>query len=186
MVEGDSTAGFELSDGAETGTIWKQPSKGGVGGNPFIYLDPDGDGPQLPQYIGRCVQDGKIGNFNHGKFSVDKEALATSVFSAQAIECSNKGSHISISSDTSADGGQGHLLLTNQYKGEESVLTNKDIAASWAFGLGGPLQVRKGGGVNGVGGNPYIAVSYGSGEGDALEAAHVASFTAFGKRCNKL
>jgi hypothetical protein len=153
-----------------TEAAWKQPSRGGAGGNPFIYIDPDDTDGTLSDaiYIGRCVQDGKIGQLNHGHWSVDTSTLATSVLSAQALECSNKGSSLTIGTDTNADAVTGRLVFSNSDLGlNPQHISPTEVTAAWGFNNGLPLSVRKGGGATGAGGNPLVTSEYGTTQHDA-------------------
>jgi hypothetical protein len=183
-VTGESVAELTLSTGEATSSLPKQPPLGGAGGNPFIYIQPDAEVEDY-YYIGRCVQDGKIGQLNHGRWSVDTSALATSTMNVQALECSNKGSHLTISTDTTADAPGGNIVLSNSDLGlNPQHIAN--VAATFGFALGEGLKVRKGGGVSGVGGNPYISSEFGSYE-DGVFSAFTGTFNNYGgKRCNKI
>jgi hypothetical protein len=163
--------------------IWKQPPLGGAGGNPFIYYrDPAG----AYWYLGRCVQDGKIGQLNHGRFSADFSVDAFSNATVQAINCSNKGSLLSVGTDSGTGDVSGRLVFSNSDLGlNPQHINDLEISASFGILLAAGTRIRKGGGVNGPGGNPLVSSQYGRG-------ADVASFLAFANtntdhgRCNKL
>jgi hypothetical protein len=153
----------EANADALDGDVWtdavpKQPSRGGAGGNPFVYIDPEGDTDLSNAiYIGRCVQDGKIGQFNHGRWSVQTTTPGTQTLSLSGLECSNRTSNLSLTSETSANAVSGYLVFTNSWWGlNPQHIAPSDVAASWPFTNGLPLSVRKGGGATGAGGNPLV------------------------------
>jgi hypothetical protein len=174
-------------------SIWKQPSMdnggttdGGVGGNPFMYIvDTAGDW----HYIGRCVQDGKIGQINHGRFSATTNVGGFADATVRALTCSNKGSSLSIGTTAGAGSVSGYLVFTNSSfdvsvkRDPTHVNDDSGITASWGFSLS-QSQVQKGqkDGVQGPGGNPLVSTATG---------ATVNGVTTYGAptdhgRCNKL
>jgi hypothetical protein len=163
--------------------IWKQPPLGGVGGNPFIYYqDPNG----ANYYIGRCVQDGKIGQFNHGRWSSDFSVGAFSNGSVTALGCSNKGSSLNVSANSGTGGVTGHLVFSNSDLGlNPQHINDTDVLANFAFSLADGQSVPKSGHLGGPGGNPLVGTDFGTG-------ADVNSFSVFSNthadhgRCNKL
>jgi hypothetical protein len=181
QVVGAVTLSLLDTSGDSTPQIAKQPPLGGVGGNPFIYYrSPDG----VNHYIGRCVQDGKIGHLNHGRWSSDFGVNGFSTSTVQAVSCSNKGSSLNIGHTASTDGVDGTLVFSNSDLGlNPQHINDTDVAASWTFSLAGS-QIRKGqhNGVPGPGGNPLVSTATGP---------TVGGVTVFGAptdhgRCNKL
>ncbi|MBK5305959.1 MAG: hypothetical protein JJD92_04645 [Frankiaceae bacterium] len=184
-AEGESFAALGLSTGTATAGLPKQPPLGGVGGNPFIYIQPDASVEDY-YYIGRCVQDGKIGHLNHGRWSVDTNVLATLALSLQALDCSNKGSSLSLGTETSADAPTGNIVMSNSDMGLNPQHI-ASVAGAFGFALGQGLKIKKGGGVNGVGGNPYIATQLGTVDSLGVFSADASTFNNFGGvRCNKI
>jgi hypothetical protein len=164
--------------------IAKQPPLGGVGGNPFIYFHPEGGSAH---YLGRCVQDGKIGaGFNTGPFAEDLDVSAFSDLFIQSLECTSKGSKLNVTSDSGTGDVDGQIVFANNDLGRNPPHINDDeIAASVELTLlQGLSNIRRGWGVGGTGGNPLIEVATGVG-------ADVNSFDADGPalalgRCKNL
>jgi hypothetical protein len=152
------------TDGTELAQIAKQPPMGGVGGNPFIYFHPEGS--ENYYYLGRCVQDGKIRKaLNTGPFAEDLDVSAFTNLFIQSLECTSKGSKLSVTSDSGTDDINGWLVFTNSDLGRNPQHINDDeIAASVGMTLlQGLSNIRKGWGVGGAGGNPLIEVATGTG-----------------------
>lgn len=167
-----------------TPQIAKQPPLGGVGGNPFIYYrGPDG----VYHYIGRCVQDGKIGQLNHGRWSADFSVAAFSDATVQAVSCSNKGSSLTLGTYSETGNVDGTLVFSNSDLGlNPQHINDSEIAASWGFTLANGLKIRKGGGLNGPGGNPLVSSLYGSLDAQGLFTALANTTDVDHGRCNKL
>lgn len=157
--------------------IAKQPPLGGVGGNPFIYFHPEGGGYY---YLGRCVQDGKIGaGLNTGPFAEDLEISAFTTLFIQSLSCTSKGSKLNVTSDSGTGDVNGWIVFANNDLGKNPPHINDDeIAASVGLTLlQGLSNIRRGWGVGGTGGNPLIEVATGtlddlgvfSQEGNALQ-----------------
>lgn len=169
------------------GSIWKQPPLGGVGGNPFMYIV---DAGGTWHYIGRCVQDGKIGQLDHGRFSADTSVGGFADSTVQALTCSNKGSSLSIGTTAGAGSVTGYLVFTNSSfdvsvkRDPTHINDDSGIVVSWGFSLN-QSQVRKGqqNGVAGPGGNPLVSTA--AGATDASGATVYGAPTDHG-RCNKL
>lgn len=167
--------------------IMKQPPLGGVGGNPFMYVV---DGAGAWHYIGRCVQDGKIGHINHGRFSADTNIGGWANANVQALTCSNKGSSLTIGTNAGTTGTvTGYLVFTNSSfdvsvkRDPTHINDDSGIIASWGFALN-TNQVRKGtqNGVHGPGGNPLVSTAIGATSGGVTTYG---AETPHG-RCNKL
>jgi len=168
--------------GSSSPQIAKQPPLGGVGGNPFIYYqDPGG----ANYYIGRCVQNGKIG-VTHGHFATNFDVGAFSALTVSTISCSNKGSSLAVGSDNGTGDVNGKLIFSNSDLGlNPQHINDSDVGAAWGFNLFGAQHIKKGGNVGGPGGNPLVGTDIGVG-------ADVGSFVAFGGthhdygRCNQI
>jgi len=164
--------------------IWKQPPLGGAGGNPFMYYqDPTG----ANFYIGRCVQDGKIGHLNHGRWSADFTVAGWSDAVVQAVSCSNKSSSLTIGTDSGTGGADGKLIFSNSDLGlNPQHINDSDVNASFTFSLINGNRIPKQGNLGGPGGNPLVNANFGTG-------TDVATFQPFDQnggtdlgRCNKL
>src|SRR5438445_2441954 len=87
-----STVTTTVIDQGKTIQIPKQPSQGGVGGNPYIwvqFVDNNGNPLSSPIFLGRCVQ---------GLSDISQTVLAPATIMADvtALDCSNHGSTISL------------------------------------------------------------------------------------------
>jgi hypothetical protein len=134
-------------------TIPKQPVRGGVGGNPYIYIQfHDGQGNNLTEEVllGRCVQG----------LSISPEVLSQVIASSdiQIGGCSNKGGpFITVSGELTLSGLHANLIFRNNPKGTHTAERTADvtlIAEGSAIVL--PKQPVKGG----VGGNPIICLQF--------------------------
>jgi hypothetical protein len=168
--------------GSSSPQINKQPPLGGVGGNPWIYYqDPAGTN----FFIGRCVQNGKIG-VTHGHFATNFDVAAFSTLTLTTLSCSNKGSSLTIGSDNGTGDVNGKIVFANSDLGlNPQHINDSDVGASWGFNLFGAQHIKKGGNAGGPGGNPLVGSDVGSG-------ADAGSFVAFGGthqdygRCNQI
>jgi hypothetical protein len=122
-------------------TIPKQPVRGGVGGNPHIYLQfHDGKGNLLSEefYLGRCVQGLTLSP------ELINAALARATLHTEG--CSNKGGpYITLNGDLTLGGLHARFIV------EGSTITL-------------PKQPVKGG----VGGNPIIGIQFLEGDGTPI------------------
>jgi hypothetical protein len=151
----------------------KQPAFGGVGGNPWISLQLQSGGEALmqPVVLGRCVQ----GSTSH----VERDVLlpADMAMLLTALDCSNKGSSLTLDM-SSADAGIDALLLFDNNRNK--VVHQRRAAAEATVSLSGERTIRKGGGVNAAGGNPLVYARFVDGAGGPL------SDELFLGRCNRL
>lgn len=168
--------------GSSSPQINKQPPLGGVGGNPWIYYqDPGGTG----FYIGRCVQNGKIG-VTQGHFATNFDVGAFSALTVTSVSCSNKGSSLAVGSDNGTGSVDGKIIFSNSDLGlNPQHINDSAVGAAWGFNLFGAQHIKKGGNVGGPGGNPLVGTDVGTG-------ADPGSFVAFGGthhdygRCNQI
>ena len=146
--------------------IPKQPPLGGVGGNPFIWIQfLDGDGNALGEeiFLGRCVQ---------GSTKVDSDlgALASAIVDFEALDCSNNpGPWITVEGATSFPKGVNAQLIfrnnDNPVGGPHEAIRSAYVSiipAGLTFSF--PKQPVLGG----VGGNPLIYTRLELGDGTAL------------------
>lgn len=151
----------------------KQPAFGGVGGNPWISLQLTSGTKNLlgPIVLGRCVQ----GVVSHLERDLDLPADMALLLTA--LDCSNKGSSITIDS-SSDDAGIDALLLFDNNRNR--VVHRAKAAAEATVSLSMPRHIRKGGQENAAGGNPLIYAQFIDDKGAALGSE------VFLGRCNRL
>jgi hypothetical protein len=165
------TADFEITPADGTFPIPKQPSQGGVGGNPwFSFGVKDANGTWIipPIILGRCVQ----GFSAH--YSQDFGLPASAAALLGALDCNNQGPNVTLGASNSTDGINGTLLLDNN---KNKAVHEKEAAANLQVTLAPPMVVAKQGNVGGPGGNPIILAGF-TGTGNP-------TLTNLG-RCNKL
>jgi hypothetical protein len=146
--------------------IPKQPVLGGVGGNPFIWVQlVDGSGSALGDeiFLGRCVQ---------GPFKIDADVPAQVVAAADfaALDCSNnQGPYITVY------GGMGFskgILARFIFRNNDNPVGGPHEADRWAdvsiIPPGLTLQFPKQPVLGGVGGNPLIYALFEQGDGTAI------------------
>ena len=159
-------------------SVPKQPAEGGVGGNPFIWiqlLDESGNPLSGEIFLGRCVQ----GLFN---LQADFTLVSTATADIAVGDCSNRGPSITLSGELALTGLNARLIFRNNdnpvggpHQADEA--TRVDIVILPAGeSITFPKQPVQGG----VGGNPLIYVLFRDGNGKAL-----GSEFALG-RCTKL
>lgn len=153
VTTGTATLGVSVPGGL---SIPKQPVVGGVGGNPwmsFEYTDASGVPlpGQKPVVLGRCVQ----GFQTH--LSSDLAVPSTASAWVKALECSNKGTTISMTGYKSGAGIRGLLLLDNNIN---KVVHEAQAAAALRLDLTDIAPVSKGGNAGGAGGNPMIYLRF--------------------------
>src|SRR5262245_31662816 len=109
----DVAADVVLIPAGQSIQIAKQPSRGGVGGNPWIYFQfTDGSGRELgaPMLLGRCVQG--LTNAS-GAFQIPSGATAN----VTTGDCTNSGGpQITLSGEIRMGGLNGRIILTNNAK----------------------------------------------------------------------
>ena len=155
-------------------TIPKQPSRGGVGGNPHIWIQfTDGDGDALSEevYLGRCVQGLNV--------SADLLNEALAHLTVAATGCSNKGGPwITLDGTLTLSGLNAKLIFRNNLKGTHTAEAATEVTLiSEGEEIVLPKQPSRGG----VGGNPLISVQFIECEsGDAITDPVLLG------RCNRL
>lgn len=147
-------------------TIPKQPVLGGVGGNPFIWLQlTDGSGRAMTNeiYLGRCVQGTSS---MHADFTLPSTAFAA----ISATECANSpGPYITLDGQLEVGGLGARLIFRNNdnpvggpHKADDSTVVEATLLP--AQGISFPKQPVLGG----VGGNPWISLLFKQGSGEAI------------------
>ena len=156
---------FGLIPGGEEIRIAKQPSRGGAGGNPWIYLQfLSGSGSPLgaPVLLGRCVQG--LANVN-GVFPIPT-AATLNVLSGGG--CSNSpGPYVTLEGEMRLGGLNGRIILTNNAKFTH--VAAADICVDFTLLEDGetrtfPKQPSRGG----VTGNPIIWLQFTDGSGSDI------------------
>jgi len=172
----DVTADVVIIPAGESITIAKQPPQGGVGGNPWIYLQfCDGHGSDLgsPQLLGRCVQ----GLTNaKGAFSIPSGANCN----VSTGDCTNSGGpNITLSGEIRLGGLGAKLILTNNAKFTHA--TSADVVVSVVLlPEGQSITFAKQPPLGGAGGNPLIYLQFLSGSGSPIGSKILLG------RCNQL
>jgi len=164
MASADVAADVVLIPAGQAITIAKQPSRGGVGGNPWIYFqftDPSGRELGAPVLLGRCVQG--LTNAS-GSFAIPSGVNMT----VTGGDCSNSGGpNITLSGEIRMGGLNGRIILTNNAKFTHA--TSADVVVDVVLLADGQsLTFAKQPPLGGAGGNPWIWVQFTSGSGDAI------------------
>ena len=167
----DTVADVVVSPANENAVFQKAPAFGGVTGNPHAVLEltdtsgatlTNNEGDPLTYYLGRCVTGAKRSSWSatvNENLTVDG-GLDTLV---QALECSQKGSHISVKGSAFNEGVDANLILANQVNkvpGEPGVHWD-DVEAEVSVNLLPEIARHKGwwdkeAGIHGPGGNPLV------------------------------
>jgi len=156
--------------------IAKQPSQGGVGGNPWIYFqfnDANGTDLTQPVLLGRCVQGLSPANLGF----VLSTAATASVVSGQ---CSNNpGPYVTLDGELKLGGLGGRIILTNNAKFTHVAATDVvlDIVL---LQPGQSITFHKQPPLGGAGGNPWIFLQFLDGQGNAYGSPILVG------RCNQL
>ncbi len=133
-------------------TIPKQPVLGGVGGNPWIYIqffNAQGDlSPEI--LLGRCVQ-----GLTVSEMVLDQALVSTLV---TATDCSNNpGPWITLEGDITLSGLKVRIIFKNNVKGTH---TNVQTAEVELMPPGLEVVIPKQPSRGGVGGNPWIWLQF--------------------------
>lgn len=141
----------------------KQPSSGGVGGNPWIYLQFfDGNWNPISEetLLGRCVQGLNLMNFN---FNMPADASVDISGS-----CSNSpGPYVNLDGELKLSGLNAKLIFRNNEKGthEHEEETSVDLVIIPA---GETITFAKQPPLGGVGGNPLVYFQFTDANGSPL------------------
>lgn len=147
-------ASLEVTPANGTWTVPKQPVLGGVGGNPWISFQFVNGSTALSERIllGRCVQGVTLKHLSRD-FLLPAAARAL----VQSLDCSNKGSKVSLSSSAARAGLGGTLYMdNNQWKVVHEASTQAKVAVK----LWPAVTVPKQGSLGGPGGNPIITLRF--------------------------
>jgi hypothetical protein len=141
-------------------TIPKQPVLGGVGGNPYIWLqfyDKTGNLGD-PIFLGRCVQGLKVG----GNFLND--SIAALIVSALGCD-NNPGPYIYFGGGMDLSGLKARLIFSNNVKGTHTAAATADVTI---IPDGTLLTIPKQPVLGGSGGNPLVWVQLLQGDGTPI------------------
>jgi len=172
----DVSADVVIIPAGQSIQIAKQPSQGGVGGNPWIYMQfTDGHGAALgsPVLLGRCVQ---------GLTNVDAAFAIPAGVTASVTsgDCTNSGGpFVTLNGELRLGGLNAQLILTNNAKFTHA--TSVDVVVSVVLiSEGQSITFAKQPPLGGAGGNPIISVQFVGGSGELLGSPIVLG------RCNQL
>lgn len=185
-IESTQVAALMTLDINDLGSSFaKQPAFGGVGGNPYIYVQFSGDAGL--SMLGRCVQSdlnfkgkGKSGSngngfyrswFNSADIPVDFSASTfTSQCSPQVTEF-NMNDVLAWGRPGSNDGGinatfvfsnrgdlSGKSVEESAGPGNHFSADETDVKVSVSVGIGRFLKNGRDGNIQGIGGNPYVEI----------------------------
>jgi len=143
--------------------IPKQPVLGGVGGNPFIwvqFIDASGAPASDAIFVGRCVQGSRL------DFASAQDPRADVSADFAVSECNNNpGPFISMDADMAFEGLGMQMIFSNNVKLTHSAVRSQTMTilpAGMDFSF--PKQPVLGG----VGGNPWIFAAFTDGNGTAF------------------
>lgn len=133
--------------------IPKQPVLGGVGGNPYIWIqfvDNNGNPMSSPVFLGRCVQ-------GLSDISQTVSVPATLTADVSALDCSNTGSTIGLTGNLAMNGLNAKIIFTNNADGTH---TNDQFVKATVIPTGISIEFPKQPSLGGVGGNPFISLQF--------------------------
>jgi hypothetical protein len=139
-------------------SIPKQPVLGGVGGNPYIYMqfyDAKGNALTDETFLGRCVQ-----GFNFSGEFLNDVVGATTVSSG---DCSNSGGPtITMGGELVLSGLKARIIFRNNPKGTHTAETFTDVDL---IVDGSVVTIPKSPHRGGAGGNPLVYIQFTQGDG---------------------
>ena len=159
----ESTASATVIPQGQSIQIPKQPVLGGVGGNPYIWLqimDSNNNPLTGTIFLGRCVQ----GLFTS---SADFSISSTAIAQVSALDCSNTGSHITLSGQLALSGIKANLIFANSVDlvHENTQSTTVSVVL---IPPGQTITFAKQPSLGGVGGNPWIFLQFTDGKGNVV------------------
>jgi hypothetical protein len=159
----ESTASATVIPQGDSIQIPKQPVLGGVGGNPYIWIQfVDGNNNPLSgmTFLGRCVQ----GLFTD---SADFAIPSTAIAQVDAADCSNTGSHITLSGELALSGIKANILFANSvdlvHQNTQSMTVSVVLIPP-----GQSITFPKQPVLGGVGGNPWIFLQFTDANGNPV------------------
>ena len=160
-----SVTGVLLPEG-DTITIPKQPANGGVGGNPFIwlqFLDASGNELSGEIFLGRCVQGLSLVNVDPTFF------LNAIVAGDVTIDCTNHpGPFITFDGGFTISGLKARFIFRNNDNpvgGPHTAIATVDVTL---VTNGTEIRFPKQPPLGGVGGNPLISIQFTDADGNPL------------------
>jgi hypothetical protein len=165
----DNVVDVTFQNAREPIVIPKQPSRGGVGGNPFIwaqFVDAAGKPASEEIFLGRCVQGTRYG------FNRAQGTSGSGVAEFEITSCENSpGPFINVSAGLSLKGLGVRIIFRNNDNPvggpHEASVSNVLTVIPDGFSLTFPKQPSQGG----VGGNPWIFAGFTDGSGTAVGEA---------------
>lgn len=138
--------------------IPKQPVQGGVGGNPFVFLqfvDEQGAGLTSEYFLGRCVQ-------GLSKVSADFVLPTMATAKIGGGSCSNQGSTITLSGELRLSGLNARLIFRNNDNpvGGPHAYGTDAIVDIVVIPSGQAIEFAKQPPLGGAGGNPWIFLQF--------------------------
>lgn len=151
----------------ESLTFPKQPVIGGIGGNPFIWIqltDAQGRPMTSELFLGRCVQ---------GVFKAEADFVmpVVAMASMSTSSCSNApGPYITLDGGMELSGINGKLILRNNDNPAGGPHMADDAMATSVvlLPMGQAIQFPKQPVIGGVGGNPWIWLQFMQGDGTEI------------------
>ncbi len=139
----------------------KQPVLGGVGGNPYIYLQfHDGKGNNLDDeiFLGRCVQGLGV--------TADLLNQVLTLLNVHADGCSNHpGPYITLDGNIVLSGLHARFIFRNNVKG---IHTAQDVRDLTLIVEGSKITIPKQPSQGGSGGNPLISIQFLRSNGEVI------------------
>jgi hypothetical protein len=157
----------------ESITIPKQPVRGGVGGNPFIWVqftDENGNALTDEIFLGRCVQGLSISP------SFLSEVIAAATIDVDGCE-NSPGPTITVGGTLILSGVNARFIFRNNVNGPHEAQAEAQVSL---IAHGSAITIPKQPVLGGAGGNPLISVQFLQGDGSPIGEP-----TLLG-RCNKL
>ena len=165
----DKVVDVNFQDSGDAIVIPKQPSRGGVGGNPFIwvqFVDAAGKATSDEIFLGRCVQGSRYG------FNRVQGTSGTGSADFAITSCENSpGPFIDVNAGLTFDGMGLRIIFRNNDNpvGGPHEASVSDVLSVIPAGLSltFPKQPSQGG----VGGNPWIFAGFTDGAGTPVDTA---------------
>jgi hypothetical protein len=160
----ESSVSTVVINAGESIVIPKQPVLGGVGGNPFIWIqffDNNNNALTDEIFLGRCVQ-----GLSEVSADFSIPSMATALLSA--AECSNKASYITLDGELVLSGMNAKLFFRNNDNPVGGPHENVQSVDVTMIPSGVSIKFHKQPPLGGVGGNPFIWIQFLDGSGRTL------------------
>lgn len=162
----ETTVSVVVVPAGETIQFAKQPVQGGVGGNPFIWIqfvDEDGNPLSDEIFLGRCVQ---------GLFAADAGFVIPALASAtvEGGSCDNTGSTIKLSGELRLTGIEAKLIFRNNDNpvGGPHEHDEDTTVSIVLIPAGETIEFAKQPPLDGAGGNPWIYLVFTDANGNPV------------------